>query len=178
MAMSGADNVSIKCIVDGCECGRQFASMAELAHHLDDGPAGKGGSARRPGGKFGVSPAEERRFRGVTYRSKLEMRRAVQLYHELISGGVLLVIYEPMIRDLGCPENTYRPDFMVFAPVDGVDTLWFEDVKGAEPRGWAHTVKLWRSHGPAPLHILKRGKAGAWRTTIIPKGRQKKTIES
>jgi hypothetical protein len=59
-------------------------------------------------------------------------------------------IRQPTFR-LGCPENVYRPDFLVVS-AKGVRV---EDVKGVETSKFARDRKLWARYGPCPLWIVK-----------------------
>ncbi len=104
--------------------------------------------------KFG-RPTKYRNTRttydGVSYDSKAEARRAEVLDQYKRAGLIRGWIRQPTFR-LGCAENVYRPDFLVFGP-NG--ETWAEDVKGAETAKFKRDKKLWARYGPCVLHILK-----------------------
>jgi len=124
-----------------------------------------------------VAPKEERTYKGVTYASKTEMRRAMFL-------DDLKAVDEPHVVNwwlwqvpvvLGTdPATIYRVDFLVFWNNGAVH---FEDVKGFKKGGcfktrtFARTEGLWRTYGPAPLRIMVfRG--GQWTCAEEIPGRQ------
>lgn len=99
-------------------------------------------------------------YNGVRYASKAEAQRAAILDRLVEYGNLRWWIGQPLFR-LGCPENTYRPDFLVVSEDSGI---WVEDVKGVETATFRRNVKLWRNYGPCPLLILfaSRGKSAEW----------------
>lgn len=104
--------------------------------------------------KYGVSPKEQRTYRGRVYASKAEMRRAVEL-ESLRSAGVVRVVVDQPRVVFGDTGVDYRPDFLVVG-TDG--SVWYEDVKGVETQDFKTKARLWASMGPAPLRIIKRGR--------------------
>ena len=93
-------------------------------------------------------------YKGVKYASKAEAVRAEQLDWLVSSGQVREWTRQPTFH-LGCAENTYRADFRV---IDAFGREHVEDVKGARTAKFNHDVRLWKSYGPCPLHVLSRGK--------------------
>ena len=90
-------------------------------------------------------------FHGVTYDSKAEAARAKQLSLMKAAGRIRWWHPKPGTFRLGCPENRYRPDFMVCSMEDQV---WCEDVKGIETPKFQRDVKLWEVYGDMPLRII------------------------
>jgi hypothetical protein len=67
---------------------------------------------------------------------------------------------------LGCPENLYRVDFLVYSP-EGPTPIHAVDVKGARTAKFNRDAKLWRAYGPCPLWVVTRkGKTG-WSVEVI-----------
>jgi len=104
-------------------------------------------------------PAYHRPFRakptvvdGVCYDSKAEANRAalLDLLHK--AGEVRWWLRQVTVR-LGCPENTYRVDFVV-CEKDG--RVHGEDVKAIETREFRRQKNVWKSYGPFPLHVITR----------------------
>lgn len=121
--------------------------------------------------------AQATTYNGIRYASKAEAQRAVDL-DLLVEAGVVSWWHgQPGTFHLGCPENVYRPDFLVVEPAHETvrDThvrafdIHYEDVKGVETRKFMHDMKLWEAYGPCSLVILKR-KQGGWVKTIIEGG--------
>lgn len=120
-------------------------------------------------------------YNGVSYASKAEAAYAVQLDLEQRQGWVKFWIAQPTFR-LGCPENVYRPDFMVVMAVKGhcsgcrdSDPLggthcegtvehppevpvYCVDVKGVETPKFRRDKKLWAKYGPCPLVVVRNGR--------------------
>jgi hypothetical protein len=91
-------------------------------------------------------------YDGRTYDSKAEARRAEQLDAMKVAGAIKWWQPKPGSFHLGCPENVYRPDFLVVGlDLEGV---WIEDVKGFQTPKFLKDVRLWRAYGPCPLHII------------------------
>lgn len=110
--------------------------------------------------KFG---AQRTVYNGVSYASKSEALRANQLDLLMRAGDIRFWIGQPLFR-LGCPENTYRPDFLVVSQ----DDVWAEDVKGVETAAFRRNRRLWTKYGPCELRIIKRVR-DAWAVeTIAP----------
>ena len=84
--------------------------------------------------------------------------RAAELAAESAAGQIRGYLRQVTFR-LGCEENRYRADFVVFGP-DGI--AWAEDVKGFETPAFLEVRRLWARYGPCPLIILKRRGKG-WR---------------
>lgn len=80
-------------------------------------------------------------FRGVSYASKAEARRAEELYLLQRSGLVLEVIRQP--RFMLAESIPYAADFLV---VSG-QGAWVEDIKGMETQRWRDILRLWQQHG-------------------------------
>jgi hypothetical protein len=94
---------------------------------------------------------ERAEYGGVKYDSKAEARRAETLDALVERGEVLWWIRQPTFR-LGCPENVYRPDFLVVHVGGGVHV---EDVKGHETAKFKKDRRLWESYGPCELWLIK-----------------------
>lgn len=90
-------------------------------------------------------------YAGVLFDSKAEARRAAELDLLVKAGHVRFWIGQPKFR-LGCPENVYRPDFLVVA---GNGSVYVEDVKGVDTPKFRRDLKLWRAYGPCPLHVVR-----------------------
>lgn len=101
-------------------------------------------------------------YNGISYASKAEARRAAELELLQRSGQVVWWIPQVTIR-LGCPENTYRVDFLVAEQGGGLSeiqhglTVHAEDVKGWETPQFAKQKRLWERYGPFPLHVIYKG---------------------
>ncbi len=89
---------------------------------------------------------------GVRYDSKAEANRAAMLALLQRSGEVRWWLRQVTVR-LGCPENTYRVDFVVCSRDNDVRA---EDVKSIETREFRRQKRLWRAYGPFPLHVIRR----------------------
>jgi len=87
---------------------------------------------------------------GVRYDSKAEADRAAILELLRRGGEVRWWLRQVTVR-LGCPENTYRVDFVVCAK-DG--SVHAEDVKAIETRDFRRQKRLWKAYGPFPLHVI------------------------
>lgn len=136
-------------------------TSAQLAEILGGKPA------KKP--KYNVAPREDRTYNGTVYDSKAEMQRAVAL--DLMLAGKAIRSYTRQPRfTLGVKENVYVADFHV---IDADGNEWIEDVKGASTAKWRRDMKLWRSYGPLPLHVLKHAGGHRFVTTIIPGGKAK-----
>lgn len=92
-------------------------------------------------------------YDGRTYDSKAEARRAEELDYLLSRGSIILWLPQPTFR-LGCPENVYRPDFLVYG--HALD-LWAEDVKGKRTSKFNRDCRLWKSYAKIPLRIITNG---------------------
>jgi hypothetical protein len=88
----------------------------------------------------------------VRYDSKAEANRAAILDVLRKAGEVRWWLRQVTIR-LGCPENTYRVDFVVCLR-DG--RVHAEDVKAIETREFRRQKRLWKAYGPFPLHVIRR----------------------
>jgi hypothetical protein len=87
---------------------------------------------------------------GVRYDSKAEANRAATLELLRKAGEVRWWLRQFTVR-LGCPENTYRLDFVVSLK-DG--RVHAEDVKAIETREFRRQKRLWKAYGPFPLHVI------------------------
>jgi len=126
-----------------------------------------------------VAPKESRTYKGVTYASNTEMRRAMFLDDLKAADAPRVVDYwlRQVPVQLGTdPATIYRVDFLVFWNNGAVH---FEDVKAwyrkkntwGKTRSFARTESLWRRYGPAPLRIMVfRG--GQWTCAEEIPGRQ------
>ena len=124
-----------------------------------------------------VAPKEARTYKGVTYASNTEMRRAMFLDDLKAVDAPRVVDYwlRQVPVQLGTdPATIYRVDFLV---VWSHGAIHFEDVKGFKKDGcfktrtFARTESLWRTYGPAPLRIMVfRG--GQWTCAEEIPGRQ------
>lgn len=154
-----------------CNCGERFSTWPEFAAHIS---GEKPRRSRRGGKLIPVAGKEQRTYRGVTYASKAEKLRAIELTLLQSDGAVLLWVYGPKLRDLGCELNAYRPDFLVWGRRSDADewpVVWVEDVKGGyETPAFKRTRRIWRAYGPTELHVLTR-RGDAWDVEIIAGGR-------
>ena len=89
-------------------------------------------------------------YNGVRYSSKSEAAYAQQLDLEKLSGGVQFWVGQPTFR-IGCAENVYRPDFLVIDE----SGAYAVDVKGTETAKFKRDRRLWKSHGPCDLWVVK-----------------------
>ncbi len=105
---------------------------------------------RPPFGRKNKYRAKPTTYCGVRYDSKAEAARAAELDRMKEVGGILWWHPKPGTFRLGCPENAYRPDFLVV----GKHGVWVEDVKGMRTAKFKRDLKLWRAYGPCPLHVV------------------------
>lgn len=92
---------------------------------------------------------------GISFPSKAEAaryRELVMLADPRTSEPIRGFMRQPCFT-LGCPENRYRPDFLVF---NGDGTVHAEDIKGVELPAFRKNVKLWERYGPCKLVIMSR----------------------
>jgi hypothetical protein len=108
----------------------------------------------------GLGPRKRSKYRnvrteynGVVYQSKAESLWAAMLDLNVSTGYARLWIPQPRFR-LGCPENIYVADFLVWWS-DGRVTV--DDVKGIETAKFRRDKKLWRHYGRCPLRIVRKG---------------------
>lgn len=104
--------------------------------------------------------AQRTEYNGISYASKAEAARAMELDLLLRAGEIVDWVRQPSVC-LGIPENIYRPDFLVIAWNDGSSDhkqVWYEDIKGMETPKFRRDKKLWKVYGRLPLHIIKGGK--------------------
>ena len=99
--------------------------------------------------KYGAVPTV---YGGFRYASKAEASRAKEL-DDLHHVG-LRYIRQPRFN-LGCPENVYVADFLVWGFAANGGDVHVEDVKGRETPKFARDKKLWRAYGPCQLWIIK-----------------------
>lgn len=113
----------------------------------------------RPRSKYHAKKAE---YAGESYDSKAEAAYAKHLDSDLscAAGGILFYNRQPKFT-LGCPENIYKPDFLIVYQRHVVAV----DIKGHETPKFKKDRKLWAKYGPCPLQIvrlkLKYPKAGS-----------------
>jgi len=100
-------------------------------------------------------------YNGVGYDSKAEAARARNL-DLMLSAGEIYAWFRQVKLPLG-PDDTWRLDFLVFAPGP---TVWLEDVKGRETPDFRRKLKLWQKYGQYELHIIKSSG-----TLVVPGGR-------
>lgn len=101
---------------------------------------------------------------GISYASKAEARRADELELLQRAGQIAWWIPQVTIR-LGCPENTYRVDFLVAEQMRNVQgwglqyglTIHAEDVKAIETREFVRNKRLWAIYGKFPLYVIRKG---------------------
>jgi len=91
-------------------------------------------------------------YNGVSYASKAEAARAAELDLLVKAGEVLLWIGQPKFR-LGCPENIYIADFLVW---EKDRLVHVEDVKGVATAKFRRDKRLWAKYGPCQLWIIAR----------------------
>lgn len=105
--------------------------------------------AARPGGKYGVAPAEKRTARGRVYASKAEREYADALWLRFEAGDVLLIVEQPKFR-LGADTN-YVADFL-FLEASGVVRV--VDIKGVETTEFQRAKRLWERYQRTPLEVI------------------------
>ena len=121
--------------------------------------------------KYNVAPAEDRRALGRTFDSKAEMLYAERLQMLLEAGVIAEWVPQPFVGMLGCPENTYRPDFLVIPAPEDERFPYFVEVKGRETSRWKKNKKLWAEYGRLELVVVKKkGVEFTEAETITPKG--------
>lgn len=102
---------------------------------------------------------------GRTYASKAEALRAAEL--DALKAAGVIRHWEPQPRfRLGCAENVYVADFLVW-PADRSGPVWVEEVKGRDTSKFRRDLKLWARYGPCDLLIYRRGRLAE---TITPGG--------
>ena len=117
------------------------------------------GMATTGGHKYG---ARATMYNSVRYASAAEAARAMEL--DVLLRAMEIQSWEHQPRfELGVPENVYVADFRITGPRGRV---WVEDVKGMRTAKFNRDVRLWKSYGPCPLHILTR-KGQGWEREII-----------
>lgn len=89
-------------------------------------------------------------YDGILYDSKAEAARAAELDMLVRAGQIEWWIRQVTFR-LGCPENVYRPDFLVV----GYGGVHVEDVKGVDTAKFRRDAKLWRAYGPCELWVIR-----------------------
>ncbi len=102
-------------------------------------------------------------YQGEWYASRAEAKRAAELETFFCYGDVARVERQPRF-ELGCPENVYIADFLVY-PRRGLTRV--EDVKGFVTQKFKRDLKLWRRYGEFPLWVIMGG-----RITIVEGGQQ------
>lgn len=101
------------------------------------------------GNKYGAKRVE---YAGRVYDSKVEARHAEEL-DLLVRSGDIAEWYPQVLFHLGCPENTYRPDFLVI----GHGSIWVDEIKGFQTEKFMRDKRLWKPYGPCNLRVI-RGK--------------------
>ena len=104
--------------------------------------------ARKRGGKFNVAPAKDRRWRGKTYDSQMEMRFAQFLAAD---PGVCAFSEQPQILMGTDPCIRWRLDFWVEHVEDGI---FYAEVTGMMTPEKKRKIKLYRTYGNLPLKIV------------------------
>lgn len=89
---------------------------------------------------------------GRMWDSGAEAKHAVEL-DMLRKAGAIEASFAQVQFYLGCPENTYRPDFLIF----GVDSVWVDEIKGFQTEKFMRDKRLWKKYGPCTLRVI-RGK--------------------
>ncbi len=114
--------------------------------------------------KYKVSPPDKRRWRGVTYDSRAEMRYAqhLDMRKRGESADMVEIVEQP--RVFLSEDVSYRPDFFV-VPVAAQP--YYIDVKGMQTQKFKRDKKAWARHGWLPLHIVKEKSAGRFETVEI-----------
>ena len=105
---------------------------------------------------------------GISFPSKAEARRYSELAM-LLRNKCILGFCRQVPFTLGCPENVYRVDFLVFYVGGAVEA---EDVKGMETPAFKKNKRLWSAYGPCKL-ILRKASGANWDSEVInpkPKG--------
>lgn len=125
------------------------------------GEKGRGGGGGRVGRRHKYNAQRTQRG-GVTFASKAEADRWEEL-KLLEGGGAIVHVQRQVTFRLGCDENRYLVDFLVWNTYGEAHA---EDVKGLETAAFKRHARLWRRYGPCDLHILKR-KGAKWATQVI-----------
>jgi hypothetical protein len=115
----------------------------------------RNGRLSRKVNKFGVSPACERTYGGVTYASRREMEVAQALDVQLACGLLKRVdrqVRYPLVVN-GVKICTYVADFKVLHQDGSVETI---EVKGKETAVWKLKERLFRAlYKGAKLTVVK-----------------------
>ena len=130
----------------------RISSPAELAALLRQAKVKTADPPPRGRSKY---RAQKATYRGLPYDSRAEAAYAAWLDREVAdkaAGRVLWWVKSPTFH-LGCPENRYRPDFLVVW-LDPYE-IYLDDVKGKETPKFRHDCKLWRQYGPTTLRVVK-----------------------
>lgn len=90
-------------------------------------------------------------YNGAPYHSKAEAAYAEGLDLQVKAGAIRGWIRQATFH-LGCPENSYRVDFLVWENDGSCHAV---DVKGMETSKFVQDKKLWAAYGPCPLYIVK-----------------------
>jgi hypothetical protein len=109
-------------------------------------------------------------YDGVRYDSRAEADYAARLDVEVRATPGMFWIRQPKFR-LGCRENVYVADFLVYRGPSSPSPIEVADVKGHRTAKFARDVRLWKSYGPCPLAIVTRAGKG-WQSEVIRGGRQ------
>lgn len=119
------------------------------------------GSPYRKTSKYRAKPTP---YKGITYASRAEAKRAMELDLMKQSGEISWWLRQVPV-DIGEPgvDKPYRVDFLVCMGGD----VWAEDVKGVETASFRRHVRQWRLRGPFELHVIKKKKID-----VIPKGEE------
>lgn len=111
--------------------------------------------------KYNVAPAKDRKYRNRTYHSKGEMEHARRL-DLMVGAGEIRWWARQVPVDL-TDDDCARIDFMV---VDKDGAVRFDEYKGVDTTEWKRIKRLWVRHGPAPLHVIRKG--GVTDEVIVP----------
>lgn len=88
---------------------------------------------------------------GITFDSKAEARRYIELKNEKAAGNIRWFSRQPSFLLPG--DIRYRPDFIV---CDCNGRFWVEDVKGMKTAAFKLKQKLWNASYPGlELRIVK-----------------------
>lgn len=125
--------------------------LEDIEHLLTPDQKAEVAAGRRKKRMFNNTPTT---YNGVRFDSRGEAGRAATLDLMQQAGEVRWWLDHVRFR-LGCAEVTFVVDFLVVM-ADG--SIRCEDYKGIETEKFKFIKKLWRKHGPVPLHVIRDGK--------------------
>lgn len=113
--------------------------------------------------KYNVAPRAERTYKNVCYASKAEATRARELNMLMMMIPSQLEEYARQVPVKLGEDFTTIVDFVLYY-FNG--TVRYEEIKGFETKRFKQVRRLWKKHGPGPLHIMKWYGSG-WKTEVL-----------